>query len=100
MWETFPRQQYNILLKAGTSPEEQIRVMEAHAEKARLANVALPPGFRAHLGMLHLATGNVVGARNMWEAEKLAFPESASYMDQLLRRLNDQARTPTKENPA
>ena len=100
MWESFPRQQYNVLLRAGASPEEQIRAMEVHAEKARLANAALPPGFRAHLGMLHLATGNAVGARSMWEAEKLAFPESAAYMDQLLKRLSEQARTSTKENPA
>jgi hypothetical protein len=88
-------------LREGTSPETQIQALEAHAEKARAANAALPPGFRAHLGMLHLATGNAGGARQMWQAEKLAFPESASYMDTLLKRLDAPAapKTAATESP-
>lgn len=71
--------------------------MEAHAEKARAANAALPPGFRAHLGMLKLSAGDADQARQMWQAEKLAFPESTPYMDQLLKRLDAPAK---KYNPA
>lgn len=102
MWEIFPRQQYEVLLREGVSPETQILALEAHAEKARAANGALPPGFRAHLGMLHLATGNAAAARQMWQAEKLAFPESAPYIDSLLKRLDGPAPTKTgvTENPA
>jgi hypothetical protein len=88
MWETFPRQQYEVLLRESNAPESQIQTLEAHAEKARVANAALPPGFRAHLGMLHLAAGNAASARQMWQAEKSAFPESAAYMDTLLKRLD------------
>lgn len=100
LWESFPRQQYDTLLRQGTSPEAQIQIMEAHAERARSANVMLPPGFRAHLGMLHLSTGNAGAARQMWLAEKAAFPESSPYMDSLLKRLENKASTPSKENPA
>ena len=102
MWEAFPRQQYEVLLRGGVSPETQIQALEAHAEKARAANGALPPGFRAHLGMLHLATGHAATARQMWQAEKVAFPESAPYIDSLLKRLDGQAPTKTTvtENPA
>lgn len=102
MWEAFPRQQYEVLLGEGVSPESQIQALEAHAEKARAANGALPPGFRAHLGMLHLATGNAATARQMWQAEKLAFPESGAYMDTLLKRLEGPppSKTGVKENPA
>ncbi len=100
MWETFPRQQYDALLREGYSPAEQIRQLEAHAEKARGANAALPPGFRAHLGMLQLGTGNVDRARDLWTAEKAAFPESAAYMDQLLRKLDAPAKSAKTENPA
>jgi hypothetical protein len=99
-WENFPRQQYAALLREGTGLDEQIRVMEAHAEKARAANAALPPGFRAHLGLLHLSSGNSAAARQMWQAEKLAFPESSPYMDKLLLRLDSRNQTPNKENPA
>jgi len=88
MWETFPRQQYDTLLRNGMSPSEQIQMLQAHAEKARAANAALPPGFRAHLGMLQLDAGNVEQARSLWQAEKANFPESTPYMDKLLERLD------------
>ncbi len=86
-WEAFPRVQYDALLHEGASVDQQIQVMEAHALKAQGANEALPPGFRAHLGLLYLNTGNVGGARTMWEAEKATFPESRPFIDRLLKRL-------------
>ena len=95
LWETFPRQQYSMLLREGVSPDEQIRVLEAHAEKARAGNAALPPGLRAHLGMLYLGAGNPQRAKELWLAEKTAFPESAPYMDTLLRKLD--ASPPSKD---
>ena len=100
MWETFPRQQYDALLRAGVSPDEQIRLLEAHAEKARGANAALPPGFRAHLGMLYLGAGNVERTRTLWQAEKTAFPESSAYMDLLLKKLDGPTKSAKNENPA
>jgi len=100
MWEAFPRQQYDTLQRAGYSPLEQIRLLEAHAEKARGANANLPPGFRAHLGMLMLEQGNPQRARELWQAEKLAFPESAAYIDSLLKRLDASAKSAKAENPA
>ena len=102
VWETFPRQQYEALLRPGATSESQIVTLEAHAEKARATNGALPPGFRAHLGMLHLASGNAAAARQMWQAEKLAFPESAPYIDTLLKRLERaaQPQLANTENPA
>lgn len=102
MWETFPRQQYDALLGGGAGTQEQIRALEAHAEKARASHAALPPGFRAHLGMLHLAAGNSGEARRLWQDEKESFPEAAPYMDQLLKRLDAPAtsKTTNPENPA
>lgn len=98
-WESFPRQQYNALLREGASPLDQIAAMNAHAEKAKATNGALPPGFRAHLGMLHLGVGNADMARDFWMAEKAAFPESAPYMDSLLQKLNGSAKTADKGKP-
>lgn len=102
MWENFPRQQYASLLGESAGPEGQIQAMEAHAEKARAAHAALPPGFRAHMGMLYLSTGNASMAREMWQAEKAAFPESSAYVDSLLRKLDGAASaTPaSKDKPA
>jgi hypothetical protein len=101
LWDTFPKNQYDSLLRNGASPVEQITSLEAQAEKARAAGAALPPGFRAHLGMLKLSVGDAGRARELWLAEEEAFPESAPYMNQLLKRLDAQSTSPTKmENPA
>ena len=99
MWETFPRQQYVYLLREGISPEQQIKEIEAHAEKARAANAQLPPGLRAHLGMLYLSVGNPGRAMELWNAEKTAFPEATPYMDQLLKRLGGPGAAPATGNP-
>lgn len=100
MWESFARHQYDTLNRDGGKLEEQVQKMDAHAEKARAANAALPPGFRAHLGMLQLNLGNTDKARDLWMAEKSAFPESAPYMDQLLKRLTPAATTTKTDAPA
>jgi hypothetical protein len=97
LWESFPRQQYETLLRSGAGSAEQIAALEAHAERARGAGAALPPGFRAHLGMLKLSVGDADRARELWQAEKAAFPESAPYMDRLLKQLQAPA---TTEKPA
>jgi len=101
LWETYPRQQYVYLLREGISPDQQIKEIEAHAEKARAANAQLPPGLRAHLGMLYLSVGNPGRATELWNAEKAAFPESTPYMNQLLKRLGGVKTEPAKsEEPA
>ena len=86
-WENFPRLQYETLVPAETTPDEQINQLQLQAEHAAAAGEALPPGFRAHLGMLYLSAGNTAEAGNLWRAEKEAFPESGPYMDKLLNRL-------------
>ncbi len=98
LWESFPQLQYQTLLREKADATAQITTLEAQAEKARATGAALPPGFRAHLGMLKLSAGDVAQARTWWLAEKQAFPESSPYMDQLLKKLDAGATKP--ENPA
>jgi len=99
MWESFPTHQYHAQQRDGTT-EAQITAMQAQAEKARGANAKLPPGFLAHLGMLQLSVGNAEEASNLWNAEKVAFPESAPYMDQLLKKLAAPQKTANNGSPA
>lgn len=87
-WEGYQRQVYEYLKGDGTGHAEQLGVMQAQAEKVRASGQALPPGFRAHLGMLHLQLGNLDEARRGFEAEKTAFPEATPYMDFLLKRMS------------
>lgn len=98
-WGNYPRHQYDALLRTNVTVEEQIQALESHAQKARGANRVLPPGFRAHLGMLHLNTGNADRARELWAAEKIAFPESTLFMDQLLKRLSGATMATDEEKP-
>lgn len=101
MWETYGKQQYKVLLREADSPDEQIHALEAHAEKARANNAELPPGFRAHLGMLYLEVGNSQRAKELWSSEKAVFPEATSYMDRLLKQLDNPVSKPTNsEKPA
>jgi hypothetical protein len=88
-WEGYQRQVYEFLKGDGTAPTEQMTVMQAQAEKARAAGAALPPGFRAHLGLLHIRLGRYDEARQMLEAEKAAFPESSTYMDFVLKSMGE-----------
>lgn len=101
-WGGFPKMQYQTLLRSGDAPAAQVGAMETQAARALGKGAALPPGFRAHLGMLKLSAGNAGAARELWQAEKEAFPESAPYMDQLIKRLDTPATqpgTPPKDSP-
>jgi hypothetical protein len=86
-WEGFQGQLYEYFKGDGSSPEEQLRILDAQVQKARAGGAALPPGFRAHLAMIYLRLGRDGEAKQELEAEKATFPESAQYMDFLLKRM-------------
>ncbi len=87
-WGGYQAQVYEHLKGDGADAQAQARLLETQQVDARAAGAALPPGFRAHLGMLYLQLGRVDEARQQWEAEKSNFPESTVYMDFLLKRLD------------
>lgn len=90
-WEGYQRQVYEYFKGDESSPAEQLGIMQAQAEKARASGAALPPGFRAHIALLQLRLGRYDEARQMIEAEKAAFPESAHYMDFVLKSMGDKS---------
>jgi hypothetical protein len=65
----------------------QLDVLELDIEKARLKNQPLAPGIRAHMGFLYFQAGRNDEARQAFEAEKAAFPESAQLMDRFIGKL-------------
>ncbi len=69
------------------TPEKQIEILQKEARLAESEHRELPPGFRAHLGFLFSQVGESDSARNQFEEEKIHFPESASFMDQLLGKI-------------
>lgn len=84
-WGPYQQQVYNHF-KAEGGPEEQIASLEEGLQKMRAANEAIPPGYHAHLGMLYAEAGKDSQMVQELTAEKTLFPESATYMDFLMRK--------------
>jgi len=68
------------------SPEEQILILEKHAQETKAKGLKLPPGFRAHLGLLYSKVGRDDDFVVELEQEKAAFPESVVFVDNLLAK--------------
>lgn len=88
-WGDYQAQVYGHF-KGEKGPEEQIAALEAVREEALAEGKALPPGFQAHLAMLYGQTGRSERLVEQLEAEKKQFPESATFMDFLLRKFSPQ----------
>jgi len=86
-WDGFQGQLYEHFKADRSSPEDQLRILQAQAQKARASGALLPPGYRAHVAMIYLRLGRDGEAKQELEAEKANFPESAQYMDFLLKRM-------------
>jgi hypothetical protein len=61
--------------------------MRADIQRAKSKNQPMPPGFYAHLGHQYLLIGKALQARNCFNEEKRAFPESAVLMNRFLAKL-------------
>ncbi len=66
-------------------PKDQIIALEALKQKALSQGELLPPGFHAHLALMYAKDGQLDKVPENFNAEKDGFPESADYMDFLLR---------------
>jgi hypothetical protein len=84
-WGAYQSQVYSHF-KGEKGPEEQIQAMEQVREQARSKGQQLPPGFQAHLAMLYGQAGQSGRLVEQLEAEKKQFPESAAFMDFLLKK--------------
>ncbi|MFJ1300893.1 DUF4810 domain-containing protein [Pseudomonadota bacterium AL_CKDN230030165-1A_HGKHYDSX7] len=84
-WQAYQPSVYAYLKDDGADYVKQIDAFEKNIETARASSQTLPPGFRAHLGLLYLKTGDADKGVAQLEAEQLAFPESAPYMAFLMR---------------
>ena len=83
-WESYQTQVYDYF--EGESKEKQIEALERDLEKMRAKNHVAPPGVQAHLGLLYAEVGNDGKAAEHLAAEKALYPESAAYIDFLLKK--------------
>lgn len=86
-WGDYHKLQYQAL-DGKASLEEQIAGMEKYFIDAASHHCKPAPGAHAHLGMLYAQAGNRAGAKAQFEKEKTAFPESATYMNFLLKNID------------
>ena len=90
-WQAYQPNVYAYLKDDGADYLEQIAAFERNIETARTSNQTLPPGFRAHLGLLYLKTCDPDKGMAQLEAEQAAFPEAAPFMAYLMRNAKPRA---------
>ena len=81
-WGNYEAQTYNYY--KGESPEAQVLALEKQMNEAKAKGQNLPPGFHAHLALLYEKTGKPNEMRAMFEAEKKLYPESSTYINNVL----------------
>lgn len=90
-WGSYQDQVYAHFKATDGDPVAQIGAMEKQIEEARASDMTLPPGFHAHLGMLYAQVGRADAVQPQFETEKSLFPESAVFMDVLMKQPKEKA---------
>jgi hypothetical protein len=82
-WGSYQPEVYEYF--KGESKEAQVIKLEEDLQKIRASNATPPPGYHAQLGMLYGSLGKDDQMVQQLRTEKALFPESATYMDFLLK---------------
>lgn len=83
-WDSYEAEVYTYFKGDDTSAQEQLATLEKNLQEAEQKGQELPPGYRAHMGLLYASTGQMDQFKQALEAEKQHFPESTSFMNFLL----------------
>lgn len=69
-------------------PAADLARLQQEVEETQQRGAVVPPGVRAHIGVLLCESGNRERGITFLEGEKVAFPESAAFVDQLIARVS------------
>lgn len=83
-WGKYPDTVYQGM-QGKKSPDQQVAELEQYLEQAKSEDKAVAPGVYAQLGMLYVEMGRGELAAKAFNEEKARFPESAQFMDFLLK---------------
>ena len=72
-------------------PITQAQRLDEDIARTRAEGKQVPPGVHAHLGFLHYTLGDRVSARANFMRERELFPESATFIDGILSRINEES---------
>ncbi|MBF0803296.1 MULTISPECIES: DUF4810 domain-containing protein [unclassified Neisseria] len=84
-WKDYNATVYERLKNDDGSVGKQIDKMEKYFNEANRKQLAAAPGAHAHMGLLLIDAGQPDAAKAQFETEKQLFPESADFMDFLLK---------------
>lgn len=84
-WEGYPDLVAAYFRADQLSPDVQTQKMEEGLQKIQTEGGVAPPGYHAHLGLLYAHQGRLDQFAAQIQAEKKQYPESAPFMDFLLR---------------
>jgi hypothetical protein len=84
-WDGYQSSVYQYYQLDNNSLDEQVAALEESMEKARASDRVVAPGMHAHLGLLYANSGREQQALEQFDMEKRLFPESAVFMDFLMK---------------
>lgn len=84
-WKDYSATVYERLKNDDSSTGKQISKMEQYFSEANRKQLGVAPGAHAHMGLLLIDAGQPDAAKAQFETEKKLFPESATFMDFLLK---------------
>lgn len=94
-WGHYDKIVYQSYTQPGkASPEEQIEELKQDIERAKAQNLPVHPGLHAQLGYLYYQMGKAELAQREFEAEKTLFPESAHFIERMLKSGKQASATP------
>ncbi len=87
-WGEYEDLLYSMYLHPGEADTTtQVAKLTEDMQKTRDNGQLVPPGVHAHLGYMHYRLGNAGSALAEFTTEKLLYPESTVFMDQLIKQL-------------
>jgi hypothetical protein len=90
---------YEVCRGAGTLDlTKDVQLLSQEVDRASAEGRRVAPGIHAHLGYLYYMAGNSGAAVAQFNAEKAAYPESATFIDGMLTRMK--ASAPGSEKPS
>lgn len=85
-WNGYQTSLHEHFKTNGAGALDQITRLEEQLIRNKAAQEASPPGLHGHLALLYAKVGNDDAARAHLEAERALFPESAAFVDLLLKK--------------
>lgn len=90
-WGVYDDLIYDMYAKPGeATPAVQIEKLAAQIEQTKSRGEPVPPGVHAHLGYMQYLSGNVDAALIEFDEERAAYPESATFINGMTRRLGEE----------